>query len=125
RGVEGPDRDRLLAHHFVPGVQEEHQEVLALLLAELRTDERGDIIGSADLSRLPAAVLPFRQLADIHDLLQNRGEKEEGAPADESQEPRMEVKRAKGSKERRKKVRLGDRRPGIRTRSWPPIACAD
>jgi hypothetical protein len=49
RRVEASDRDRLAAHDFVPCVQEEDEEVLAGLLAELGTDDPRYVIGTADL----------------------------------------------------------------------------
>ena len=66
----------------MPGVEKQHEKMLALLLSELRSDERNDIIGSANLLGLLSAVAALRQLADIHmKILQRGGWIEEGAPA--------------------------------------------
>jgi hypothetical protein len=43
--VEASDRNGLAAHDFVPGVQEQHEKVLAVLLAELRTHDCNDVDG--------------------------------------------------------------------------------
>jgi hypothetical protein len=50
----------------VTGVEEQNEEVLTLLLAELRAHKRNNVIGPTDLARLLAAVFPPSQLADVH-----------------------------------------------------------
>ena len=61
--------DRFFTIHTVEiseGQRVSREEVLALLSAELGADECDDVIGSTDLARLLAAVLPLRQFADVH-----------------------------------------------------------
>jgi len=81
RGVEATDRDRLLPDHFVPSVQEQHQEMLALFLPEPRPDEGDHIVRPTDLLRLLAAVLPLRQFADVHANDSMQGREERRAPS--------------------------------------------
>src|ERR1043166_3118335 len=66
RRIEAADGDGLLGHHLMPGVQEQHQEVLALLPLELSAKHRDHVVGPTDWPRLLAAVLPLGQLANVH-----------------------------------------------------------
>jgi len=77
RGVERADRHGLLPDYLVPGVEDQHQEMLALLLAEPASDHRHDVLGAADRLRGLAAIAALRQFCDVHVQFSTGAERKE------------------------------------------------